>query len=705
MTTDTAALCRPDKVVSVADNEKIEMKEPPLNASASRSTLSFRTMLVFVCLYAFFFQFKASEPFMFEYLMLEKNVSSDEIVGTIFPVSTYGQLAIQPFLAVIPEVVALSRGETPSTSRIPYALAVMIGSLSFLVTILMLIFAPPRSFLLLCLQEVTYSIGFATLPLFTALLFRLVRDRRSFLVTVSVSKAVTLLSIALSGIVGQVLYTYAKWKLEDLYYLTTGSLAVGFVFSLLLFVPVMRYRVGEKEGEDRKEKAHPTAARYVCAHVPLVSDGTEVQGEAVDDLTSSLPDSDGASPPLVRRCEHHPVLSLSPLRLRKGESGRERLAVVLREIGFYFSHTSVVQLSFIFVMLSPAHYLCLTLWQALLGGEGKYNGYVVSGSYLFAAVLNFMLGPFSNLLRRQRLSRVGSRTSSMLVFGQKREEEREESEKRERESDIQSAKEDGLSTRASFSSMEEMKLDREDDALLMSPHSKSQLWLICAVALLAVCLAGMGGTALIGQGGGQRNGTSHQSDGESELDVAATGVSISSGGSTIVEGWTTGVYVCVFLYQCLYEAVLTITTVRLGRLLSMLSCAWQEQSQARDKLAKYQCSEEREGDVEKLGEISAFFHNSCTEPSPSLSSRPPSFDSTRGKYAFMFGLLSFASLVLQTVMQVVLAKRGEDGQLWLAVPFQFLVIAGLAMLAALVPLAIAAVSCGGKAKRGRAGRV
>lgn len=649
--------------------------------------LSFRAAIALVGLYAFFVQFKPSEPFMFQFLTSEKNLSASEVVGDIFPLSTYGQLVAQPLLGLIPELLSTGVSLSLWKYRFPYALAVIVGSISFFVTSLMLTEAQPRDFLILQLQEITYALGFATIPLFTAYLFRLMRDRRRFLVTISVTKAITLFSISLSGFLGQVLETYFNAPLRSVYVVSTVCLGIAIAFAVLLLLPAFAYEshtLGIEEGDKVISRAVPWARESETT-------AQQTTAESLNRYCSDVEDSEKAAAPNAcspliepkadrtessnQRGERPRMFPTSVVRRPSGERYR-RIYSLLKEFKFYFSHVSVVQLAVIYTFLGPAHYLCMTLWQALVGRDGAYNGYVVSGAYLLAALINFVLGPLSShLIRRgQRKGNVDP-VKGAIAVDQGRSSERCEEESITEADDTCSQLSDA----------------EEEAVVLLNPRSRGQVGLAMGVMPLALCLLGMGLAPIVGDSPSTHNAS---------LASAAAG-SASPEPTAITPMWTVMVYFFFVIYHTLYEAVLTLTTVRLGRLLSVLSVQWNflnltsplksiNSAETADcnPGERHLCgpsatSKGERIDVALLGPTGG---NAAHEVIPPRRKVEEAYEATRARYALTLGLLSTVSLAFQTIVQLILARRSSTGDLILTVPFQFIILSSIVVFSSLAVL-------------------
>ena len=181
---------------------------------------------VLLCLYGFFKEFKPSEPFLNPFLTHNrsdpddpgKGFSNADAENDIYPFWTYSYLVAELFTLLL-------------TDFLVYKPVIILESLAYLTTRILLVAA----FGLLSMQfmQLLYGVATATEVAYYSYIYVMI-DKKYYKYASSFTRTSVLLGRALSGYLGQALYSTGVLNLLGLHYFSLASVSVACVFALLL---------------------------------------------------------------------------------------------------------------------------------------------------------------------------------------------------------------------------------------------------------------------------------------------------------------------------------------------------------------------------------------------------------------------------------------------------------------------------------------
>ena len=179
-----------------------------------------------LCLYGFFKEFKPSEPFLNPFLT--HNISDPDDPGKgfsnavaendIYPFWTYSYLVAEVFTLLL-------------TDFLVYKPVIILESLAYLGTRVLLVAA--FGLLSMRLMQLLYGIASATEVAYYSYIYVMI-DKKHYKYATSFTRAAVLLGRALSGYLGQALYSTGVLNLLGLHYFSLASVMVACVFAILL---------------------------------------------------------------------------------------------------------------------------------------------------------------------------------------------------------------------------------------------------------------------------------------------------------------------------------------------------------------------------------------------------------------------------------------------------------------------------------------
>ena len=181
---------------------------------------------VLLCLYGFFKEFKPSEPFLNPFITHNRSDPNDPGKGftnavaedDIYPYWTYSYLVAVVFALIL-------------TDFLVYKPLIIIESLAYLATRVLLVAA--FGLWSMRLMELFYGIASATEIAYYSYIYVMI-DKKHYKYASSFTRAAVLLGRALSGYLGQALYSTGVLNLLGLHYFSLASVVVACVFALLL---------------------------------------------------------------------------------------------------------------------------------------------------------------------------------------------------------------------------------------------------------------------------------------------------------------------------------------------------------------------------------------------------------------------------------------------------------------------------------------
>lgn len=181
---------------------------------------------VLLCLYGFFKEFKPSEPFLNPFITRNrsdpydpgKGFSNAAAENDIYPFWTYSYLVAEVFTLLL-------------TDFLVYKPVIIIESLAYLTTRILLVAA--FGMLSMQLMEVAFGIASATEVAYYSYIYVMI-DKKYYKYATSFTRTAVLLGQALSGYLGQALYSTGVLNLLGLHYFSLVSVAVSCVFAFLL---------------------------------------------------------------------------------------------------------------------------------------------------------------------------------------------------------------------------------------------------------------------------------------------------------------------------------------------------------------------------------------------------------------------------------------------------------------------------------------
>ncbi|GMS78499.1 hypothetical protein PENTCL1PPCAC_674 [Pristionchus entomophagus] len=201
-------------------------------------------VLIALAAYGFFKEFKPSEPYLYEFEHETLNISSEDLSSRVYPVWTYSYL-----IFLIPVFLL--------TDILLYKPIIVAEAVSYLACWILFDLPIAKSVLTQQIIEVLYGAASATEVAYFAYIYVVV-DRSMFKRATSISRAALQAGKFTSYTIAQLIILLDWGNYYTLNYIATGSLALGFIASLLL--PMTSWRTAYerrfpiKEGEMRKEE-------------------------------------------------------------------------------------------------------------------------------------------------------------------------------------------------------------------------------------------------------------------------------------------------------------------------------------------------------------------------------------------------------------------------------------------------------------------
>ncbi|KAF8384674.1 folt-2 [Pristionchus pacificus] len=201
-------------------------------------------ILLVLAAYGFFKEFKPSEPYLYEFEHETLNISSEDLSSRVYPVWTYSYL-----IFLVPVFLL--------TDILLYKPIIVAEAVSYLVCWILFDLPIAKSVLTQQIIEVLYGAASATEVAYFAYIYVVV-DRSFFKRATSISRAALQAGKFTSYLTAQLIILLHWGDYYTLNYIATGSLALGFIASLLL--PMASWRVAYerrfpiKDGEMRKEE-------------------------------------------------------------------------------------------------------------------------------------------------------------------------------------------------------------------------------------------------------------------------------------------------------------------------------------------------------------------------------------------------------------------------------------------------------------------
>lgn len=201
-------------------------------------------VLIALAAYGFFKEFKPSEPYLYEFEHETLNISSEDLSARVYPVWTYSYL-----IFLIPVFLL--------TDILLYKPVIVAEAVSYLVCWILFDLPIAKSVRTQQIIEVLYGAASATEVAYFAYIYVVV-DRTMFKRATTVSRAALQAGKFGSYLTAQLIIMLKWGDYYTLNYIATGSLALGFIASLLL--PMASWRVAYerrfpiKDGEMRKEE-------------------------------------------------------------------------------------------------------------------------------------------------------------------------------------------------------------------------------------------------------------------------------------------------------------------------------------------------------------------------------------------------------------------------------------------------------------------
>nr|XP_012604947.1 thiamine transporter 2 isoform X2 [Microcebus murinus] len=177
---------------------------------------------VILCLYGFFSMMRPSEPFLIPYLSgPNKNLTTTEIMGEIFPVWTYSYLVL-----LFPVFVL--------TDYVRYKPVIVLQGVSFIITWLLLLFG--QGVMSMQVVEFFYGMVTATEVAYYAYIYSVVSPEHYQRVS-SYCRSVTLVAYTAASVLAQLLVSLAHLSYFYLNVISLVSVSIAFIFSLFLPMP------------------------------------------------------------------------------------------------------------------------------------------------------------------------------------------------------------------------------------------------------------------------------------------------------------------------------------------------------------------------------------------------------------------------------------------------------------------------------------
>ncbi|XP_074047321.1 thiamine transporter 2 [Macrotis lagotis] len=188
-----------------------------------------------LCLYGFFSTMRPSEPFLVPYLTgPDKNMTLSEVSNHMFPVWTYSYLVL-----LFPVFVL--------TDFLRYKPMIILQGVSFLVTWLLLLFAPG----LLAMQVVEFFYGMvtATEVAYYSYIYSVVNVEHYQKVT-GYCRSITLVGYTAASVLSQVLVSLVGLSYFYLNVITMASVSLAFIFTFFLPMPEKSMYFHKKMGAE-----------------------------------------------------------------------------------------------------------------------------------------------------------------------------------------------------------------------------------------------------------------------------------------------------------------------------------------------------------------------------------------------------------------------------------------------------------------------
>ena len=195
-----------------------------------------------MCLFGFLRCFLPSDPFLYRFLRTVKDFTEHQVNNEIYPVWTYSYMCFLAVNGLLAELIG-------------YKFVIAFGAVCQLVMLILTVWG--ESLQVLQLANVFYGAETAGQIIFQSYVFRLVTQEYHQRLT-SFVNCTNLLGYFVSGILGQLLYSYAEIELRSLFYISMSTSSLSFIAACCL--PSGRAIYGKTGSTARGGAVEPLAA-------------------------------------------------------------------------------------------------------------------------------------------------------------------------------------------------------------------------------------------------------------------------------------------------------------------------------------------------------------------------------------------------------------------------------------------------------------